>query len=165
MRRRIDRGGHDSLQVARWKTPAAPTSSTASREQRQTRTKPLIETLALGSRNDRVSGRSPVAEAIRYALWPGLVRFVDDGRVEIDNNTVERSIRPIALNRKYALVAGADEGGDDAFLMRLRFCRSANHRHHLSRQLSQLLALFDKGGALFLSKLYLYQARFGERAG
>ena len=38
-------------------------------------------------------------------------RFLDDGRIEIDTNTVERSIRPIALNRKNALFAGSDEGG------------------------------------------------------
>ena len=38
-------------------------------------------------------------------------RFLDDGRIEVDTNTVERSIRPIALNRKNALFAGSDEGG------------------------------------------------------
>ena len=58
-------------------------------------------------------GRSTIAKAIRYGLshWEGLVRFLDDGRIEIDSNTVERSIRPIALNRKNALFAGSDEGG------------------------------------------------------
>ena len=44
--------------------------------------------------------------------WEGLVRFVDDGRIEIDFNVVERSIRPIALNRKNALFAGSDGGGE-----------------------------------------------------
>lgn len=39
-------------------------------------------------------------------------RFLDDGRVEIDSNVVERSIRPIALNRKNALFAGSDGGGE-----------------------------------------------------
>ena len=50
---------------------------------------------------------------MRYGLsrWGGLGRFLDDGRIEIDTNTVERSIRPIALNRKNALFAGSDEGG------------------------------------------------------
>jgi hypothetical protein len=50
---------------------------------------------------------------MRYGLfrWQGLNHFLDDGRVEIDTNTVERSIRPIALNRKNALFAGSDEGG------------------------------------------------------
>jgi hypothetical protein len=39
-----------------------------------------------------VSGRSPIAEAIRYGLshWDGLVRFLDGGCIEIDSNTVER---------------------------------------------------------------------------
>jgi transposase len=51
-----------------------------------------------------VSGKSVIAGAIRYALglWEGLVRFLDDGRIEIDSNTVERSMRPVALNRNYA---------------------------------------------------------------
>ena len=41
----------------------------------------------------------------------GLKLFLDDGTVEMDSNTVERAIRPIALNRKNALFAGHDEGG------------------------------------------------------
>jgi transposase len=53
-----------------------------------------------------------LADAIRYALsrWEGLTRFIDDGRIELDNNAVERSIRPITLNRKNALFAGSDGG-------------------------------------------------------
>ena len=60
----------------------------------------------------RVSGKSLIAEAIRYGLnhWDGLVRFLDDGRIELDTNIVERGIRPIVLNRKNALFAGHDEG-------------------------------------------------------
>ncbi|WP_163892978.1 IS66 family transposase, partial [Proteus mirabilis] len=56
--------------------------------------------------------KSKLAEAIRYALSrsEGLGRFVGDGRIDIDNNLVERSIRPIALNRKNALFAGSDDG-------------------------------------------------------
>ena len=54
-----------------------------------------------------------MAKAIRYALnhWPGLVLFLDDGRLELDTNTVERALRPITLGRKNALFAGADSGG------------------------------------------------------
>lgn len=82
---------------------------------RQQCTKPLVEDLKpwLETALGRVSGRSPLAQAIRYGLsrWDGLCRFLDDGRVEIDTNTVERSIRPIALSRKNALFAGSDEGG------------------------------------------------------
>src|SRR3546814_4128800 len=42
-----------------------------------------------------------------------LSRFIDDGRIDLDSNTVERSIRPLARNRKNALFAGSDEGGDN----------------------------------------------------
>lgn len=82
---------------------------------RQARARPLVEELEawFKARLGEVSGRSPVAEAIRYGLthWAGLTRFVEDGRIEIDSNSVERAIRPIALNRKNALFAGSDEGG------------------------------------------------------
>ncbi len=53
-------------------------------------------------------------KAIRYAFhhWDGLILFANDGRIEMDTNTVERSIRPLALNRKNALFAGHDHGAD-----------------------------------------------------
>lgn len=53
-------------------------------------------------------------KAIRYALprWQGLTHFIDDGHIELDNDAVERSIRPIALNRKNALFASSDGGAD-----------------------------------------------------
>jgi hypothetical protein len=59
-----------------------------------------------------VSQKSKLAEAIRYALsrWAGLCRFLDPGRVEIDMNIVERSIRPIDLNLKNGLFGGSDGG-------------------------------------------------------
>ena len=62
----------------------------------------------------RVSGRSALAEAIRYALsrWEGLTRFLHDGRIELDTNPVERAIRPVALGRKNHLFAGSDGGGE-----------------------------------------------------
>jgi transposase len=83
--------------------------------ERQTRTRPRVEALRawLDVQLTRVSGRSPIAEAMRYGTshWHGLCRFLNDGRVEIDTNAVERTIRPIALSRKNALFAGSDEGG------------------------------------------------------
>ena len=42
----------------------------------------------------------------------GISRFLDDGRLELDTNAVERAIRPTTLNRKNALFAGGDEGGE-----------------------------------------------------
>lgn len=61
----------------------------------------------------RIPQRGKLAEAIRYALvrWSGLTRFLDDGRVELDTNPVERAIRPVALGRKNHLFAGSDQGG------------------------------------------------------
>lgn len=60
----------------------------------------------------RVSGKSRLGEALRYIErhWDGLTRFLEDGRIELDSNAVERSMRPIALTRKNALFAGHDEG-------------------------------------------------------
>ena len=82
---------------------------------RQARSRPLVLDLRpwLEARLTTVAGRSPLAEAIRYTLarWDGLTRFLGDGRIELDSNPVERSIRQIALNRKNALFAGSDQGG------------------------------------------------------
>jgi hypothetical protein len=81
---------------------------------RQERSKPIVEALHawLTVQLERVSGRSTLAEAIRYALrhWTGLVLFLEDGRIELDTNVIERAIRPIALGRKNALFAGSDGG-------------------------------------------------------
>lgn len=81
---------------------------------RQARSRPVVEALEpwLKAKLALISQKSKLAEAIRYALsrWAGLSRFLDDGRVEIDNNVVERAIRPLALTRKNALFAGSDGG-------------------------------------------------------
>ncbi len=83
---------------------------------RQARSRPIVAALEpwLKDKLGLVSQKSKLAEAIRYALsrWAGLSRFLDDGRVEIDSNVVERAIRPIALNRKNALFAGSDGGAE-----------------------------------------------------
>jgi transposase len=64
----------------------------------------------------RVSKKSELAVSIRYALtrWVALNRFIDDGRVEIDNNAAERALRCVALGRKNFLFAGSDAGGERA---------------------------------------------------
>ena len=61
----------------------------------------------------RLSGRSTLAQTIRYALnyWGGLNRLLDDGRFELDTNFVERAMRPVALGRKNALFASTDNRG------------------------------------------------------
>ena len=85
------------------------------RRARQEQTRPLVEAMHawFKDRLEKISGRSALAQAIRYALnhWDGLCLFLDDGRMEIDTNTVERAMRPVALGRKNALFAGSDNGG------------------------------------------------------
>ena len=63
-----------------------------------------------------LSVRSDLAGAIHYALsrWRALVLYCEDGRVEIDNNAVERALRAVALGRKNYLFAGSDAGGERA---------------------------------------------------
>jgi hypothetical protein len=82
---------------------------------RQENSRPRVEDLFawFSARIARLPGRSPTAQAIRYVLnhREGLVRFLDDGRIELDTNTVERAIRPICLSRKNALFAAGDDGG------------------------------------------------------
>ena len=84
------------------------------RQVRQERSRPIVEALHawLQAQLPRVPGASDLAKAMRYALkhWPGLVAFLDDGRIEMDTNVVERAIRPNTLNRKNALFAGSDGG-------------------------------------------------------
>jgi transposase len=86
------------------------------RAARQAQSRPIVEVLEawLREKLGLISQKSKLAEAIRYALgrWNGLSHFLADGRIEIDNNVVERSIRPLALTRKNALFAGSDGGAE-----------------------------------------------------
>jgi hypothetical protein len=86
--------------------------------QRQARAGPILDSLRawLDATLARISGRSDLAVAIRYALsrWEALTRYLSDGRLEIDNNPVERAIRPLALGRKNWLFAGSNTGGHRA---------------------------------------------------
>jgi transposase len=81
---------------------------------RQERSKPVIEALKpwFEASLAKVPKGGKLADALSYGLnhWDGLCRFLDDGRIEIDSNTVERSIRGLALTRKNALFAGHDRG-------------------------------------------------------
>jgi transposase len=82
---------------------------------RQARSLALVEAMKLWFeiKLTHIPPRSGLADAIRYALarWGDLVRFILDGRIELDTNTVERAIRPITLGRKNHLFAGSDGGG------------------------------------------------------
>jgi transposase len=66
-----------------------------------------------------VSKKSELGKAIAYSLnrWQALISYVQDGRIEMDNNIIEREIRPIALGKKNWLFAGSDQGGHRAAAM------------------------------------------------
>lgn len=78
---------------------------------------PVIAALKpwLEAKLSRIPQKSQLAEDIRYTLahWPGLIRFLEDGTLELDTNPVENQIRPIALTRKNALFAGNETGAEN----------------------------------------------------
>jgi hypothetical protein len=87
-------------------------------KKRQESSKPLVEQLFAGLKKDLglLPNKSATANAINYALnnQIALMRFLDNGNIEIDNNAAERALRPIALGRKNWLFAGSDKGGETA---------------------------------------------------
>ena len=91
-------------------------SKTKRRAARRKRTKPIVIALhkwlqhILQNQFDHQSG---LVVAIHYTLnrWKALTRFLNDGAIELDTNSVERAIRPVTLGRKNHLFAGSQEGG------------------------------------------------------
>lgn len=91
-------------------------SAFSRREVRDARSRTIVEALRpwLERQLMRLPKRSGLAEAIRYSMtrWPALTRFLDDGRIDLDTNTVERAIRPVTLGRKNHLFAGSERGAE-----------------------------------------------------
>ena len=85
---------------------------------RQRKSKPIFDDLEawLHAQLTRISGKSPLAGAIRYALtrMKKLRPWLEYGFLELDNNAAERSMRPIALGRKNYLFMGSEGGGKSA---------------------------------------------------
>ncbi len=67
----------------------------------------------------RLSGKSTLGKALQHALsrWDALTRYVEDGRLSIDNNLAERTLRGIAVTRKNYLFVGSDAGGQRAAII------------------------------------------------
>ena len=88
------------------------------RTARQREAKPLFDDLEawLDAQLPNISGKSPLAGAIRYALtrMKRLRPYLDHGHLELDNNTAERAMRSIALGRKNYLFVGSQTGGKAA---------------------------------------------------
>ncbi|MGB3244957.1 MAG: IS66 family transposase [Sulfitobacter sp.] len=84
---------------------------------RQQKSAPKVATFKiwLDHARTQVSAKSPTGQALKYIAkdWDGLILFLIDGRIEMDSNAVERTIRPISLQRKNALFAGHDAGAQN----------------------------------------------------
>ena len=82
---------------------------------RQDKAKPIFDDLEewLQAQLPKISGKSPLAKAIRYALnrMPKTRPYLDNGFLELDNNTVERAMKPVAIGRKNWMFAGSESGG------------------------------------------------------
>ena len=91
------------------------------KEIRLARARPLLDSMNAWFKESlsKLSKKSEVTAAIHYALgrWTQLLRYVDDGGLEIDNNAAERALRAVALGRKNYLFAGSDTGGERAAAM------------------------------------------------
>jgi transposase len=85
---------------------------------RQEQAKPIFDDLEvwLRSQLNKISGKTPLAKAIRYALTrlPKARPYLDHGVLELDNNTAERAVRPVTLGRKNYLFMGSEAGGKTA---------------------------------------------------
>jgi hypothetical protein len=107
-------------------------SAAERRAGRQAHARPLAAALKqwFEAKLDHLAQKSDTAKALRYALrhWNGLTLYLDDGRIEMDTNAVERAMRPIKLNAKNSLFAGCDEGAENwavlASLIETCLCRT-----------------------------------------
>jgi hypothetical protein len=91
------------------------------RELRQAESRPILEDIKnyLQAEKPKVLPKSPMGVAIDYTLsnWEALLRYTEDGDLEIDNNGAERSLRPIVVGRRNWLFYGSDKGGRTAAVL------------------------------------------------
>jgi transposase len=88
---------------------------------RSSQARPLFDDLRrwLEQALTQLTPKSETAAAIHYALglWEPLARYLDDGRIELDNLIAERALRPVAIGRRNYLFAGSDSGGRRAAIL------------------------------------------------
>lgn len=101
-----------------WRDQSWPERWSLMASERQQRARPVLEQFAawLDEQTSRLLPKSPLRQACEYARnqWSALVRYCDDGRLDIDNNAAERAIRGIAIGRRNWLFCGSDRGGETA---------------------------------------------------
>jgi len=128
--RALDAGDDRALEPIAWVQGLYRVESEAQREalapearaaRRQKQARPILGELErwLAAMAERVAPKSPLGSAIGYTRgrWPALLRYLEDGRLEIDNNRVERLVRLVAVGRKNYLFAGSDAGAERAAIL------------------------------------------------
>ena len=129
----------------------------ARRALRQEKAKPWMDKLKiwLEAQQKEVLPKSPFAEAANYALsqWTALTRYLDDGRLEIDNNGAERALRSVAVGRKAWTFAGSDAGGERAAVIYSVIQSARRHGLEPFAYLRDLLARIPTHSQLRLAEL------------
>ena len=110
---------------------------------RQQEARPIMDKLKtwLVENRDKVLPKSNIGEAITYACnrWKYMERYLEDGKLEIDNNLVENAIRPVAIGRKNYLFAGSPQGAEWAAILYSLLSSAANCGHNPSEYLKDIL--------------------------
>jgi hypothetical protein len=99
---------------------------------RQNRSRPPMNLLGKAFKRlitTRIRPKSGLGQALQYALgqWPAMQTFLEDGRVEIDNNDTENDIRPSAVGKKNWLFVGSPEAGKRSAVMYTLLISARNH--------------------------------------
>ena len=114
-------------------------------ELRQQKAKPVMTKLKTYLQTEYESGKirpkSAIGQAVQYALgrWKYQVRYLDDGNIEIDNNGVENSLRPVAIGRKNYLFAGSEIGAQWAAMFYTLLGSALRHGHNPLEYLTDVL--------------------------
>ncbi|MEO7677728.1 MAG: transposase, partial [Verrucomicrobiota bacterium] len=112
---------------------------------REWQSRPILARLrrALELLRRRVLPKSHLGQAIDYTLarWAALTRYVDDGRLEIDNNQCENAIRPTAVGKKNFLFVGHPEAGQRSAVI---YSILGSCRRHGVNPADYLRAIFER---------------------
>ena len=87
--------------------------------QRQSRAKPVLDALLSWAERSKAPPKSALGKAVYYLKeqWPYLIRYLEDGRLEVSNNRAERSIKPFVMDRKNFLFANTPNGAQGSAII------------------------------------------------
>lgn len=124
---------------------------------RQQQARPIMDQLKawLVDNRNKVLPRSSIGEAITYASnrWKYMERYLEDGKLEIDNNLVENAIRPVAIGRKNYLFAGSPQGAEWAAIIYSLLASAANCGHNPAEYLKDILLRLPDQPLSYLDEL------------